>query len=118
MATTGFVLLGVFIFVMAYDLWRVLRDGGYQNTISQWFSKIQKSWTIFTFLCGVVAGHLFWPLHQGSIDQDTEQEKIPSTVHEMTISKDGRVRFFQNGKELWQSSWNPGMDSKYKLNCK
>lgn len=78
MATTGYVLLGVFIFVMVYDLWRVKRDGGYQNTVSQWFGKITKEWTIFTFLCGVVCGHLFWPLHQGDIEPKSCDKKSES----------------------------------------
>lgn len=59
---TGFAILGAIIFLLAWDLFRVMQDGGYDNTISQWVYQTSLSWPILPFLVGVVCGHLFFPI--------------------------------------------------------
>lgn len=54
----GFVLLGVIILLLGFDLFMIIKYGA-NNTISSYVYTITKEWPILTFLAGVVAGH-FW----------------------------------------------------------
>lgn len=58
---TGFVVLGAIVLVLVWDLFCVIRDGNYANTVSRWVFDISKSFMIVPFLAGVVAGHFWWP---------------------------------------------------------
>lgn len=57
---TGFVLLGAIVLILVWDLFRVMQDGGYDNTVSAWFHDMSRDWPIIPFLFGIVFGHFFW----------------------------------------------------------
>lgn len=64
-ALTGFVLLLMLALILGWDLYVVLRDQVYDNTVSQWVYQTSREFLVLPFLAGVVIGHLIWPIHKG-----------------------------------------------------
>lgn len=60
MNITTIILIFSAISLALYDIYALWR-WGYQGTISYVVLKDSKSYPIIAFICGLIAGHLWWP---------------------------------------------------------
>lgn len=100
MITTGFVLLGAFVFVLLYDLFRVLKDHSYEHTVSQWVYQTSKTFMIIPVFAGIAVGHFWWPIHDGPSNiEDVAKfaEQLPEIKQCKEKCRDSRIHF-EDGK--------------------
>ena len=57
-ATTAFIWIGLLI-AAAYDVFAIAK-GGVESSISHLIIEWSYKYPIFTYMAGVIAGHLFW----------------------------------------------------------
>lgn len=60
--TTGLVLLGCIILILGYDLFVVMRDHSYENSVSQWVYSMSHEFPVIPLLVGIVCGHFWFPM--------------------------------------------------------
>jgi hypothetical protein len=80
-ATTIFILVTI-LAIAGWDVY-VIVEGGVESSISHTMIEWSYKYPIFTFLMGVIMGHLFWRM------TDTKTtEKISDFVHEKDTELD------------------------------
>jgi hypothetical protein len=82
---TSYFILGVIFLIAGYDTFAI-STAGFETSISHVMIEWSYKYPIFTFLMGVVMGHLFWRMSDSAATK-----KISDFVHESSenSNKDG-----------------------------